>query len=151
MGEGDNTGLGQDFARLFSARPKDQCAGWFTRVLGFQVFGEVAGVGWRGVFLLHADSGTVINFQLHDRNQGDESCPRRTGLTISGSRSGVRRSLSSGMSSWTRWASTTPRLLTVALGWFSRSGTLTGVSSKCSAAPITDSRDPETFRGGDRR
>jgi glyoxylase I family protein len=62
----------------FSARDKDQCAEWFTRVLGFQVFDEVAGAGWRGVLLLHADSETVIDFQLPDRNQGEESGLRPT-------------------------------------------------------------------------
>jgi glyoxylase I family protein len=64
----------------FSARDKDQCAEWFTRVLGFKVFDTVEGEGWRAVLLSHAPSNTVIEFQQHDGNQGEVFDPRRTGL-----------------------------------------------------------------------
>jgi len=72
----------------FSARDNDQRAEWFTRVRGFSVFDEVAGADWRGVLLLYAGSGTVIQFQQFDQDQGKEFDPRRTGLDHIGLKAG---------------------------------------------------------------
>ena len=64
----------------FSARDRAECAGWFRRVLGFTPLDEVQGDGWRGTLLLHAPSATIIEFQQHDANRGEQFDPRFTGL-----------------------------------------------------------------------
>jgi glyoxylase I family protein len=64
----------------FSARDKDVCAGWFEKVLDFQRFDATSGDGWSAVLLLHPPSGSVVEFQQHDRNDGEPFDPARTGL-----------------------------------------------------------------------
>ena len=64
----------------FSARDADASATWWSDVLGLTEIDRVAGEGWRGVVLVHPSSGTVIEFQQHDANQGEGFDPRRTGF-----------------------------------------------------------------------
>jgi glyoxylase I family protein len=64
----------------FSARDKEECARFFERVLGFRRFEVTSGDGWSAVLLLHPRSGTVMEFQQHDANEGEPFDPTRTGI-----------------------------------------------------------------------
>jgi glyoxylase I family protein len=64
----------------FSARDMNECADWFERILGFRRFDATSGDGWSAVLLLHAPTGTVVEFQQHERNDGQRFDPARTGL-----------------------------------------------------------------------
>ena len=64
----------------FSARDAQACADWWQEVMGFEELDRAEGEGWFGIVLLHAPSATVIEFQQHETNQGEEFDPVRTGL-----------------------------------------------------------------------
>jgi glyoxylase I family protein len=64
----------------FSARDKAACAAFFGEVLGFTPLEETSGDGWSAIILVHPASGTVIEFQQHEGNDGSLFDPRRTGL-----------------------------------------------------------------------
>ncbi|MFN2502829.1 MAG: VOC family protein [Acidimicrobiales bacterium] len=64
----------------FSARDAEASSRWWSELLGLTELDRVAGNGWRGIVLLHPPTGTVIEFQQHHGNQGEEFDPRRTGL-----------------------------------------------------------------------
>lgn len=64
----------------FSARDADKSAQWWSRVLGLAEIDRTAGENWRAILLVHPSSGTVIEFQQHDGNQGEVFDPRRTGF-----------------------------------------------------------------------
>jgi glyoxylase I family protein len=64
----------------FSARDKGECAAFFARTLGFAPLEETSGDGWSAIILVHQATGTVIEFQQHDGNDGSAFDPRRTGL-----------------------------------------------------------------------
>ena len=64
----------------FSVRDLATSVGWFKAVLGLQELDYVEGDGWQGVLMLHEPSGTVLECQHHDANQGESFDPRRTGF-----------------------------------------------------------------------
>jgi glyoxylase I family protein len=64
----------------FSARDAEKSAHWWSRVFELTEVDKAAGEGWHAVLLLHPPSGAVIEFQQHDRNQGEVFDPRRTGF-----------------------------------------------------------------------
>ncbi len=64
----------------FSARDAAASARWYKSVLDFEDLMEVSGDGWHAVVLLHPPTNTVVEFQQHDANRGEEFDPRRTGF-----------------------------------------------------------------------
>jgi glyoxylase I family protein len=64
----------------FSVRDAEASAAWCREVLGMTELERVSGDGWRAVLLLHRDSGTVLEYQQHERNEGAPFDPARTGL-----------------------------------------------------------------------
>jgi glyoxylase I family protein len=64
----------------FSARDADASAKWWSELLDLAEIERVQGEGWRGVVLVHPPTGTVIEFQQHDANEGEPFDPRRTGF-----------------------------------------------------------------------
>jgi glyoxylase I family protein len=64
----------------FSARDAEASARWYQDVLGFQPLDQAKGDGWRAILLLHPDTRTIVEFQQHDANGGEEFDPRRTGF-----------------------------------------------------------------------
>jgi glyoxylase I family protein len=62
-------------------------------MLGFRRFDKTEGPGWSAVLLLHESSGTVVEFQQHDRNDGEPFDPARTGLDHLGLKVGSRADL----------------------------------------------------------
>jgi glyoxylase I family protein len=64
----------------FSVRDAEASAEWARRVLGLEALDQVEGDGWRGVLLVHPPSGTVLEYQQHDRHRGERFDPSRTGL-----------------------------------------------------------------------
>ncbi|MCA1691573.1 MAG: VOC family protein [Actinobacteria bacterium] len=56
----------------FSARDAEASSRWWSELLGLTELDRVAGDGWRGIVLLHPPTGTVIEFQQHHGNQGEE-------------------------------------------------------------------------------
>jgi glyoxylase I family protein len=64
----------------FSARDAEKSAQWWSRVFGLAEIDRAAGDTWRAILLVHPPSGTVIEFQQHDGNQGEVFNPRRTGF-----------------------------------------------------------------------
>lgn len=77
----------------FSARNKDECAEWFTRVLGFEPLDAAPGDGWEAILLIHPPTATIIEFQQHEANAGERFDPRRTGLDHVGFKVDTRESL----------------------------------------------------------
>lgn len=77
----------------FSTPNKAACVAWFERALQFTPFEDVEGEGWSGVMMMHPSSATVIEFQQHDRNEGETFDPRRTGLDHIGFKVGSREEL----------------------------------------------------------
>ena len=64
----------------FSVRDLATSVGWYKDVLGLLEIDYVEGDGWQGVLLLHEASGTMLECQHHDANQGEPFDPRRTGF-----------------------------------------------------------------------
>jgi glyoxylase I family protein len=64
----------------FSVRDVERSAEWCAHVLGATELERVAGDGWRAVLLQHPASGTVLEYQEHDANDGSVFDPRRSGL-----------------------------------------------------------------------
>ena len=64
----------------FSVQDAEGSAAWARRVLGMEDLERVAGTDWHGVLVLHPPSGTVLEYQQHDRGSHDRFDPRRTGL-----------------------------------------------------------------------
>ena len=64
----------------FSARDAEASALWWAKLLDLTEIDRVAGDGWRAILLLHPTSRTIIEFQQHDKNQGEPFDPRRTGF-----------------------------------------------------------------------
>jgi glyoxylase I family protein len=64
----------------FSARDAENSAHWWSRVVGLTEIDRATGDGWHAILLVHRASGTVIEFQQHDGNQGEVFDPRRTGF-----------------------------------------------------------------------
>jgi glyoxylase I family protein len=64
----------------FSVGDAEASARWAGRVLGVDELERVQGPGWRGIVLVHPPSGTVLEYQQHDRHQGERFDPARTGL-----------------------------------------------------------------------
>jgi glyoxylase I family protein len=64
----------------FSARDADASADWWRRVFGFEDLDRSAGDGWKGILLVHPATVTIIEFQQHDRNEGETFDPARTGF-----------------------------------------------------------------------
>jgi catechol-2,3-dioxygenase len=64
----------------FSARDAEASARWYREVLGFQPLDTVKGDGWLGILQIHPDTRTIVEFQQHDANAGEEFDPRRTGF-----------------------------------------------------------------------
>jgi glyoxylase I family protein len=64
----------------FSARDAEKSAGWWSQVFGLAEIDRASGDGWRAILLVHPPSGTVLEFQHHDGNQGEVFDPRRTGF-----------------------------------------------------------------------
>jgi glyoxylase I family protein len=64
----------------FSVADAEASAAWARRVLGLQELDRVHGGGWRGIVLVHPPSGAVLEYQQHDRHQGERFDPARTGL-----------------------------------------------------------------------
>lgn len=64
----------------FSARDAEASAQWWTAVLDLVEIDRVVGYGWRAILLMHPSTRTIIEFQQHDANQGENFDPRRTGL-----------------------------------------------------------------------
>ncbi|MGI9022060.1 MAG: VOC family protein [Acidimicrobiales bacterium] len=77
----------------FSSRDAERSATWLAEVLGFTELERVEGPGWRGILLIHGPTATVIEFQQHDDNQGEEFDPRRTGFDHMGFRVDERAGL----------------------------------------------------------
>ena len=100
----------------FSARDKDRCAAWFTRVMGFRHLEDVEGDGWRAVLLIHEPTATVIEFQQHDANKVSRSIPAVPASTTSGSRSPTATPSCGGRSTSRPSTSTTPPSPTASTG-----------------------------------
>jgi glyoxylase I family protein len=64
----------------FSARDAEKSARWWKEVFALEDFERVSGEGWHAVLLIHPASATIVEFQQHDANQGEEFDPRRTGF-----------------------------------------------------------------------
>jgi glyoxylase I family protein len=64
----------------FSARDAERSARWWQDVFGFEELDRPKGDGWRGIVLVHRPTGTVIEFQQHEANQGEPFDPVRTGF-----------------------------------------------------------------------
>jgi glyoxylase I family protein len=64
----------------FSARDAEASAEFWRRVFEFDDLERIAGDGWKAVLLIHPASATIVEFQQHDANQGEEFDPRRTGF-----------------------------------------------------------------------
>jgi glyoxylase I family protein len=64
----------------FSVSDAEASAAWLTRVLGVAEIDRVQSHGWKAIILVHRPSGTVLEYQQHDANQGERFDPRRTGL-----------------------------------------------------------------------
>jgi glyoxylase I family protein len=77
----------------FSATDAERSAQWWSRVFGLAEIDRAAGDTWRAILLVHPPSGTVIEFQQHDGNQGDDFDPRRTGFDHMGLKVDARAEL----------------------------------------------------------
>jgi glyoxylase I family protein len=64
----------------FSARDAEASARFWREVFGFEDLERIKGDGWQAVVLLHPASATIVEFQQHDENRGEEFDPRRTGF-----------------------------------------------------------------------
>jgi len=64
----------------FSVRDAEASARWWAALFELTELDRVVGDGWHGILLMHRWSRTIIEFQQHDRNQGENFDPRRTGF-----------------------------------------------------------------------
>jgi glyoxylase I family protein len=64
----------------FSARDAEKSAQWWQQVFALEPLDQVEGEGWRAILLIHPATTTIIEFQQHDANQGEQFDPRRTGF-----------------------------------------------------------------------
>lgn len=64
----------------FSARDAERSAAWWRDVFGFENLERVSGEGWFGILLIHPQTSTIIEFQQHEANRGEEFDPVRTGF-----------------------------------------------------------------------
>lgn len=64
----------------FSARDAAASAAWWREVMGFEDLDKASGDGWFGILLLHRPTATIVEFQQHERNQGEPFDPVRTGF-----------------------------------------------------------------------
>ena len=77
----------------FSIRDAEASARWWAGLLDLTEIDRVRDDGWHGILLLHPSSRTVIEFQQHDRNQGETFDPRRTGFDHMGFKVDTRAGL----------------------------------------------------------
>jgi catechol 2,3-dioxygenase-like lactoylglutathione lyase family enzyme len=64
----------------FSVRDAEASAQWWTALLELTEIDRVAGDGWHAILLIHRSTRTIIEFQQHDENRGEQFDPRRTGF-----------------------------------------------------------------------
>ena len=64
----------------FSARDAERSAQWWREVFDLVELDRAEGEGWHAILLIHPASGTIIEFQQHDANQGEPFDPARTGF-----------------------------------------------------------------------
>ena len=64
----------------FSARDAEKSAAWRAEVFDLAELDRAEGEGWHAVLLIHRPTATIIEFQQHDANRGEEFDPRRTGF-----------------------------------------------------------------------
>jgi glyoxylase I family protein len=64
----------------FSARDAEESATWWTRVFDLTEIDRVTHDTWRAILLVHPPTATILEFQQHDANKGEQFDPRRTGF-----------------------------------------------------------------------
>jgi glyoxylase I family protein len=64
----------------FSARNAEKSAQWWSNVFDLKEIDRVAHDSWHAILLIHPPSATIIEFQQHAENKGEEFDPRRTGF-----------------------------------------------------------------------
>lgn len=64
----------------FSVTDAERSAAWWTERFGLIEIERVSGDGWRAIIAVHPPSGTVLEWQQHDDNDGARFSPARTGL-----------------------------------------------------------------------
>lgn len=64
----------------FSSRDKERSAQWWCEVFGLEELDRVKEETWSAVLLIHRPTATIIEFQQHDANEGEEFDPARTGF-----------------------------------------------------------------------
>ena len=77
----------------FSVTDAEASARWWANLLDLTELDQVAGDGWRAILLMHPPSRTIVEFQQHDRNQGETFDPRRTGFDHMGFKVDTRADL----------------------------------------------------------
>ena len=77
----------------FSTRDAEASAKWWSEVLDLAEIDRVQEKGWKGILLIHPATATVIEFQQHDANQGEQFDPSRTGFDHMGFKVDDRSSL----------------------------------------------------------
>jgi glyoxylase I family protein len=77
----------------FSARDAEKSAQFWKDVFGCEDLERVEGPGWTGVLVMHPASATIVEYQQHEGNQGEEFDPRRTGFDHLGLQVGTREEL----------------------------------------------------------
>ena len=64
----------------FSARDAERSAAWWKETMSLADLDRTSGDGWRAILLIHPATATIIEFQQHDANQGEQFDPSRTGF-----------------------------------------------------------------------
>jgi glyoxylase I family protein len=64
----------------FSCRDLARSVEWWSDVFGLKEIDRSQGAGWTGVLLIHPASATIVEFQQHEANGGEEFDPARTGF-----------------------------------------------------------------------
>jgi glyoxylase I family protein len=64
----------------FSVRDAEASARWWSEVFDLSEVDRPKGDGWHGILLIHPDTATIIEFQQHERNRGEDFDPVRTGF-----------------------------------------------------------------------
>jgi glyoxylase I family protein len=64
----------------FSVRDAEASAAWWREVFDLTEIDRSEGDGWNGILLMHPATATIVEFQQHDANAGENFDPVRTGF-----------------------------------------------------------------------
>ncbi len=64
----------------FSVTDAEATAKWWADVFELRDLDRVEGEGWTAILLIHPETATIIEFQQHQANQGEQFDPSRTGF-----------------------------------------------------------------------